>query len=61
MSHMERGWALIATHLPGRTGRECQQRWATLSRESKTFVSDAFRAARVQEPRGAPCEPRPRE
>ena len=23
-------WALIATHLPGRRGRECQERWLQL-------------------------------
>ena len=24
-------WPLISTHLPGRTGRECQKRWQALS------------------------------
>ena len=25
-------WALIATHLPGRSGRECQDRWVEITR-----------------------------
>ena len=24
-------WALVATHLPGRTGRECRERWGRLA------------------------------
>ena len=25
-------WALVATHIPGRTGRECRERWLEITR-----------------------------
>ena len=30
-SHDRSIWPLVSTHVPGRSGRECKDRWATLS------------------------------
>ena len=31
-------WAIVATHLPGRSGRECRDRWLELCRSEKAFA-----------------------
>ena len=38
-------WALIATHVHGRGGRECQQRWRALMREAATSIPKGAAAA----------------
>ena len=38
-------WALIATHVHGRSGRECQQRWRALMREAATSIPEGEAAA----------------
>jgi len=32
-------WQLVATHLPGRTATECQERWRQLCRDSSTSIN----------------------
>lgn len=32
LSRIAYNWAMVATHLPGRSGRECRDRWLTLTR-----------------------------
>jgi hypothetical protein len=32
MHEREHTWGLLATHVPGRTGRECRERWIDLQR-----------------------------
>ena len=41
-------WATLATHLPGRTGRECRERWAHLCATSSS-TAEAARAASTAE------------
>ena len=43
-------WALIATHVHGRSGRECQQRWRALMREAATSIPEGEAAAAVATP-----------
>ena len=33
-------WATLATHLPGRSGRECRERWAHLAAEPPAETDD---------------------
>ena len=43
-----RGWANIASHLPGRSGRDCRERWLQMTRQESP----------PQPPAGAPAAPR---
>ena len=31
-------WGIVATHLPGRSGRECRDRWLGLCRSEQAFA-----------------------
>ena len=48
---MHNNWAAVATHVPGRSGRECRERWQALTRQATALALEASSSDDGETPR----------
>ena len=59
-ANSRRRWAMVSTHMPGRTGAECHDRWERLETHDPGAAADAWRrtgGAAWQAPKPRPARP----
>ena len=54
-----RGWALLASHIPGRTGKECQDRWRLLNPPGSSSEESSEEEEEAPPPAQAPTSEPP--